>query len=279
MENGVSRARVRHLFQNQSDHYPLLIASNGFAPISTLKRPFQFQVVWLSHDKFRDGLKESWKNQVPLYPLLHQVDEALDEWNIETSTESKLCKMFKVIGSGMTKEKDNLWSRVACAKYCNGRCDIDMFSSKSEASNVWQGISKNAKLIRKGARAEVGNRRRTLFWSHSWAYDEPLSKLATKVIPPAIEDASMEELWDENEGWKWHLFEELLPEETLKKITVISVNPNELEDDCLIWNPTGNGVCTFKSVLSFNRQEIRPSAQAYSTALRLVTGSHPDMIK
>jgi len=69
----------------------------------------------------------------------------------------------------------------------------------------------------------------------------------------------MKELWDENEGWKWHLFEELMPQETLKKITTISINPNELEDDCLIWNPTGNRACMFKFVLSFIRQEVNGS--------------------
>lgn len=56
------------------------------------------------------------------------------------------------LGWHFLKEKDNLWSTVVRARYCNGRCAIEMFCSKREASNVWQGISENAKVIRQGAR-------------------------------------------------------------------------------------------------------------------------------
>ena len=77
-------ARVRRLLQNQSDHYPFLIAPNGFAPINTVKRPFRFQAAWLTHEKFKDCLEESWRAHVPLHPLLHQVVDAFDKWNAET---------------------------------------------------------------------------------------------------------------------------------------------------------------------------------------------------
>jgi len=135
------------------------------------------------------------------------------------------------------------------AKYCNGRCDIDMFTSKKEASNAWQGISENANWIRQGVRAEVGNGKKTLFWFNSWACDKPLSSLVTNSIPPNIEDATVEELWDEKSGWKWNLFNNLLPEEALRKIASISVNPKELEGNCLIWDPSANDTCSVKSVI------------------------------
>jgi len=83
-----------------------------------------------------------------------------------------------------------------------------MFSSKHEASNVWQGISEKAKLIRQGARAEVENGKKSLFWFHSWACDKPLSSLVINPIPPNIEDTTMEELCDEKSRWKWDLFDE-----------------------------------------------------------------------
>jgi len=155
----------------------------------------------------------------------------------------------------LMKEKESLWSRVVRAKYCDRRCDINLFSSKHKASNIWQGISENAKLIRQRARAEVGNGKKTFFWFHSWACDKPLSILVTNPIPSNIKDATVEELWDEKSGWKWDLFDELLPEETIRKIASISVNTNESEDDCLVWDPSGNDTCSVKSLISFIREE------------------------
>ncbi|KAJ8424110.1 hypothetical protein Cgig2_018120 [Carnegiea gigantea] len=140
----------------------------------------------------------------------------------------------------LMNEKDSLWSRVVHTKYCNGRCDIDMFHSKREASNLGQ-----------GARAKVGNGKKILFWFPSWACDKPLSNLVTNLLHPDIQDATVEELWHENEGWKWHLVDEL----TLKKIASISVNSNEPKDDCLAWDPTGNNTCLINSVISFIREE------------------------
>ena len=49
----------------------------------------------------------------------------------------------------------------------------------------------------------------------------------------------------------WDLFGELLPEESLRNIASISVNPNESEDDCLVWDPSRNDTCLIKSVISF----------------------------
>ncbi|XP_056697923.1 uncharacterized protein [Spinacia oleracea] len=52
------KARVKHLPALQSDHCPLLISSNGFAPISAINRPFRFQAAWLSHEKFAEFMTE-----------------------------------------------------------------------------------------------------------------------------------------------------------------------------------------------------------------------------
>jgi len=72
-------------------------------------------------------------------------------------------------------------------KYCKGRCDVDMFEPKQDCSNTWRGILENAKHLRRGVKAEVGNGKRALFWFHNWATPEPLCKLAISPVPPDID--------------------------------------------------------------------------------------------
>lgn len=52
-------ARVRHLPAVQSDHCPILISPNGFAPLEAINRPFRFQVAWLTHECFQDFVLEN----------------------------------------------------------------------------------------------------------------------------------------------------------------------------------------------------------------------------
>lgn len=55
------------------------------------------------------------------------------------------------------------------AKHCDGRCDVDMFIQKTDASNAWGGITDNGKFLGTGVKSEVGNGKWTLFWYHNWA--------------------------------------------------------------------------------------------------------------
>jgi len=52
------------------------------------------------------------------------------------------------LGWRLMSEKDSLWSKVIRAKYCQDRCDIDMFTHKQDASNVWHGITESAQYIK-----------------------------------------------------------------------------------------------------------------------------------
>jgi len=45
-------------------------------------------------------------------------------------------------------EKGKLWSQVLRAKYCQGRCDVNMSTSTADASNAWQGILENVKFLK-----------------------------------------------------------------------------------------------------------------------------------
>lgn len=76
-----SKAAVKHLPALQSDHCPLLIAPNGFAPLAMINKPFRFQAAWLTHEKFEEFLKSKWSNDTPLVALLETLAHDLTAWN------------------------------------------------------------------------------------------------------------------------------------------------------------------------------------------------------
>ncbi|XP_074277012.1 uncharacterized protein LOC141600668 [Silene latifolia] len=57
-----SEASVRHLPAFQSYHCPLLISPNGFAPLSSVQRPFRFQAAWMTHENFSEFIR--WNEDV-----------------------------------------------------------------------------------------------------------------------------------------------------------------------------------------------------------------------
>lgn len=91
-------------------------------------------------------------------------------------------------------DKDNLWSRVLRAKYCSGRCDIDMFTPKTNASNAWKRILKCAKFLKEGTKTKIAYGKKTLFWFHTWATKRPLCCDTLSSIPPELENLSLAEL-------------------------------------------------------------------------------------
>ena len=108
-------------------------------------------------------------------------------------------------------EPKSLWSRLLRAKYCDNRCDIDMFKARGNASNVWRGIISSVDIVRKGINMAVGNGSKTFFWHHRWATDEPLIELAIVEPPITLQDVTVGEMWDSNTGWKFDTFANFLP--------------------------------------------------------------------
>ncbi|KAJ8421609.1 hypothetical protein Cgig2_021851 [Carnegiea gigantea] len=93
------KAGVRHLLQNNSDHCPLLISPCGISPIQNIRRPFRFQVEWLMHENFKDYLRSTWEQNTPLYRLLKEVAQALENWN-------------KTTFGNLFHRKKELWARL-----------------------------------------------------------------------------------------------------------------------------------------------------------------------
>ncbi|XP_074318764.1 uncharacterized protein LOC141655591 [Silene latifolia] len=76
-----SEGSLRHLFQNQSDHCPIIVSINGFAPIPKVLRPFRFQAAWMCHSRFSEFVESNWCNNQPFFPFVHNFADKLQEWN------------------------------------------------------------------------------------------------------------------------------------------------------------------------------------------------------
>lgn len=54
------------------------------------------------------------------------------------------------LGWRILAEPNSLWARVLLAKYCKGWYDVDMFEPNFGMSNVWNGITENARVLCEG---------------------------------------------------------------------------------------------------------------------------------
>ena len=122
------------------------------------------------------------------------------------------------LGWRLLVEPTSLWSRVLRAKYCDNRCDMDMFQARNNAFNAWRGIMSNIDVVRKGINMVVGNGAKTFFWHHKWATNRPLIEMAILEPPLQLQDATVKELWSPQVGWMFDRFANFLPADALQKI-------------------------------------------------------------
>ncbi|KAJ8448982.1 hypothetical protein Cgig2_004037 [Carnegiea gigantea] len=110
------------------------------------------------------------------------------------------------LGFRLVIEKEKLWSRVLRAKYCQSRCDLQMFKPRSDVSNSWRDILGNIKFLGRRSKIELGNGKQTLFWYDNWLGKEPLYNVATDPVPQTVAECKVADMWDDNRGWKWEVF-------------------------------------------------------------------------
>ena len=154
------------------------------------------------------------------------------------------------LGWRLLAEPALLWSRVVRAKYCNNRCDINMFKEKSNASSTWRGILSSIDIVRKGINSAVGNGAKTLFWHHRWATSEPLITLASPMPPLEVQDVTVKEMWDVATGWKLDMFANYLTETNLKLIAAHELVDDEEAVDEIFWNGAPSGGFTIGSAMN-----------------------------
>lgn len=159
------------------------------------------------------------------------------------------------LGWRILTEPNALWVRVLRHKYCQGRCDVDMFVPKHGMSNVWAGITENAKVLGEGMRVAVGNGLKTLFWDHKWVMNQPLSDVVTQPIPMELAGASVHDMWQPNLGWKWVVFAPYLSQDHLKRIQAHELREDNEEGDLIYWQGNNKGKFSIKSAISIMKHE------------------------
>lgn len=133
-----------------------------------------------------------------------------------------------------------------------------MFTAKENMSNVWRGITDNVQWIKKGSAVAIDNGKKTMFWDHCWATDSPLRSLATETIPDSIDGAIVEELWDKETAWKWDLFANILPNQTLKLIASHKVVEDTDAEDVRYWKGSKTGDFSVKYAMNIMRDDELP---------------------
>lgn len=130
-----------------------------------------------------------------------------------------------------------------------------MFVPKAGMSNVWRGITENSKILCEGMRMAVGNGDTTLFWDHKWAANTPLSELITQPIPTELEGATVGEMWEAGQGWRWEIFSPYLPHDTLKLIQSHELKEDHNIGDLVYWQDGTKGKFSIKSAIRIMRHE------------------------
>lgn len=149
----------------------------------------------------------------------------------------------------MLEEPEALWSRVLRSKYCEGRCDVEMFKPMYDSSNAWRGITNNFDVLKKGIGMVVGNGCATNFWKHPWATSKPLISLVNSPPPTGSVHLLVKDVWDSNTGWKSELFADYLPPNILQVIASFELQDDPEAIDKILWNGEAAGGFSIKSYL------------------------------
>lgn len=94
-----SEGAVRNLPKAASDHFPIIISTNGFAPIPMVMKPFRFQAAWMNHVNFHEFVYARWKKSAPIVPFLREFASQLQQWNKE--------EFYNIF-----RKKSELWARL-----------------------------------------------------------------------------------------------------------------------------------------------------------------------
>ena len=160
------------------------------------------------------------------------------------------------LGWRLLTEPNALWARILRSKYCEDRCDIDMFKEKANCSNAWHGIMSSIDIVRKGLSMTVGNGERTFFWHHRWATSTPLIDMANPKPPLSAQDKTVKELWDPNVGWKLEEFAEFIPPKVVQEVLAHELVEDEDTVDEVYWNGSPSGGFSITSAMEIVRNDV-----------------------
>lgn len=117
------------------------------------------------------------------------------------------------------------------------------------------GITYNVHTLKKGSATAIGNGQKKLFWDHVWAVDKPLRSECIQPIPSSIDGATVEEMWEIGNGWKWQEFSDYLQNEVLKQVASHELVEDPNVGDLIYWRGNNKGGFSIKHALTLIRND------------------------
>ncbi|CAA0833292.1 Unknown protein [Striga hermonthica] len=109
-------------------------------------------------------------------------------------------------------------------------------------STVIRAIARVWKKVVEGTRWSIRNGTRARFWKDRWLPGSNiLSYIAICPIPGEQLDWTIDKLVNGARGWRWDLFQELLPATTCLRISAVSPPSSGLGDDLMYWGWSSDG--------------------------------------
>ncbi|XP_021602061.1 uncharacterized protein LOC110607253 [Manihot esculenta] len=139
-----------------------------------------------------------------------------------------------------------LMQTTVLPKYAVGRASWDM-KMKNGASMNWRAVCFGLELLRKGISHNVVSGNEILFWTDSWLSIGPLIEF---TLVPASHLSLLDKIrnyWIEGVGWNWDVLREVLPQNILSFLQLLTLS-NSVEDaDGVIWSRNSSRAAFAKS--------------------------------
>lgn len=73
---------------------------------------------------------------------------------------------------------------------------------------------------------------------------------ATDPVPPTVAECKVADLWDDNNGWKWEIFADRIPQTYRKIIASHNLRGGREFEDQLVWNDSSSDGFSIASALN-----------------------------
>lgn len=176
---------------------------------------------------------------------------------IRTAREMNLALLGKMCWR-VIKEKDTLWTEIIKHKYGDGSNDIGNIVPRKGSSNMWRGITTALPFIRNGFRFHIHNGKQTRFWKDCWIEKAPLERWIINGGETESE-VKVTELWQVGDGWRRESFRDMLQENILTKLELITVSENKEDHDDVSWNMEHSGTYSVTSAYHLIKNGMLPA--------------------
>lgn len=95
----------------------------------------------------------------------------------------------------------------------------------------------------------------TSFWFDRWLGEVALWNIRVAEVNPELVHSTVFEIWD-GSSWKWSVFQHLLPNQTLLKLSAKALNTLHRKADTFTWQPSVNGLFSVRTAYHIQEQTM-----------------------